>query len=63
MTVRHSFTMDDESTEDDASSSTHLEMNFYADQLDDLVDEFLNYLWHCGYTYVEKVEVHKTAEK
>jgi hypothetical protein len=58
MTARHTFSMDDEYDEENPHT-THIEMTFEADQLDELVDEFLHYLWHCGFTYVEGLEVHK----
>jgi hypothetical protein len=59
MTTRHSFTMEDFDDEDITRHSTRIEMNFETEELDGLVEEFLSYLWHCGFTYVENIEVTK----
>lgn len=57
--MKHTFRMEDDFQDqrNDTPHSTYLNMSFTAETLDDLVNEFTNYLWHCGYTYVEEVEV------
>ena len=58
--TRHTFEMNDsfDDARDGTPHETRVEMNFETEFLDEIVQEFTSYLQHCGYTYVESVEVH-----
>ena len=59
--ARHTFTMFDTVRNDGANTTVAHE--FYADALDQVVEEFKYYLWHCGYSYVADVKVVTEADE
>jgi hypothetical protein len=64
MISRHTWVHEDNYTNqlNGTSNRTTITKDFEAETLDDVVSEFRNYLWNCGYTYVEEVKVVTKSE-
>lgn len=45
----------------DTPNATVVTKTFFAENIDDLVQEFTHYLWNCGYNYVERLEIIKAT--
>lgn len=65
MTARHTWTMEDNFTDQrNGNENRALVMkSFEADDYFTVAQEFLNYLWNCGYTYVDDVIIKTKHEE